>query len=517
MPKTGRKDNDSMELLSSHYKKSMLLRAAEDRWNSLVLLATRLTVTALVTVSSQVAYYSPGLAQSSARLSASPSSTNTPPAASADAYILGPGDRVRVEVFKVAELSGDNQVLVDGTVTLPRIGAVSVQGLTLKEAAEAISSRYASILKYPIVNLALLTPRPVQVGILGEVNRPGAYTLSGGETGGLPTVTRALQQAGGITQMADLRNIEIRRPRQSGEQVIKVNLWDFLQAGNASQDIPLRAGDSIFVPTINTTNLAESIQIASANFSADRSQALNIAVVGEVYRPGPHTVTASARTGAAGETGQAGGTGGIETPPTITRAIQIAGGIKPQANIRQIQVRRLAKNGSEQTISIDLWKLLKEGDVSQDLFLQDRDTIVVPTATEISPTESIQVAAASFSPDSIRVNIVGEVKNPGLVRIPPNTPLNQAVLTAGGFTIRARKSSVDLIRLNPNGTITKRKIAINFDNELNEKTNPPLYNDDIVIVNRSGLTTFSDNLSSILTPINGFLSIFSIFRLLTGQ
>lgn len=495
----------------------MSLRASDGRFSHFALLVTRLTVSSLVTASSQLAFYVPVIAQPSASLATSTSSSNTPLTVLEDAYTLGPGDRVRVEVFKVAELSSDSQVLVDGTINLARIGAVSVQGLTLKEAADVISSRYANLLKYPIVNLVLLTPRAVQVGILGEINRPGAYTLSAGETGSLPTVTRALQQAGGITQMADLRNVEVRRSRQTGEQIIKVNLWDFLQTGAARQDITLRAGDSIFIPTISQTNLAESIQIASANFSADRSQALNVAVVGEVYRPGPHTVTASARTGAAGETGQAAGTGGIETPPTITRAIQIAGGIKPQADIRQIQVRRLAKNGLEQTISIDLWKLLKEGDVSQDLFLQDRDTIVVPTAPEISTTDSIQIAAASFSPDSIRVNIVGEVKSPGLVRIPPNTPLNQAVLTAGGFTIRARKKSVDLIRLNPNGTISKRKIDINFDNELNEKTNPPLYNDDIIIVGRSGLTTFSDNLGSVLTPINGFLSIFSIFRLLTGQ
>ena len=142
---------------------------------------------------------------------------------------------------------------------------------------------------------------------------------------------------------------------------------------------------------------------------------------------------------------------------------------------------------------------------------------IVPTATVISPAESIQVATASFSPDSIRVNIVGEVKQPGSVKIPPNTPLNQAVLAAGGFTTRARTKSVDLIRLNPSGTITKRNITVNFDNQLNDQTNPALYNDDIIIVNRSALTAFSDNLSSVLTPVNNFLSLFSIYRLITGN
>ncbi|MCY7276917.1 MAG: SLBB domain-containing protein [Phormidesmis sp. CAN_BIN44] len=434
---------------------------------------------------------------------------------SEDEYTLGPGDRVRIDVFKLTQFSGEFQVLADGSLNLPQVGSIFVMGMTLKEAAKAISEGYAQILKYPVVSVNVLTPRLVQASILGEVNRPGAYTLA--ETGQIPTVARALRQAGGITQLADLRRVEVRRSRRFGEQVIKVNLWDFLQTGDSRQDITLRAGDSIFVPTLSKTNLAESIQLASTSFSADKSQTLNIAVVGEVYRPGPHTVTASARTGAAGETGQSAGSGGVETPPTITSAIQTAGGIKPQADIRQIQVRRLTKNGAEQAITIDLWKLLKEGDVSQDLFLQDRDTIFIPTATTISPAESIQIATASFSPDSIRVNIVGEVKQPGAVKIPPNTPLNQAVLAAGGFTTRARTKSVDLIRLNPNGTITKRNIAISFDNQLNDKTNPALYNDDIIIVNRSGLTTFSDGLNSALNPITNFLSLFSIYRIIVGK
>jgi len=432
-----------------------------------------------------------------------------------DAYTLEPGDRVRIDVLKLTQFSGEFQVLADGSLNLPQVGSIPITGMTLKEAANAISEGYAQILKYPVVSVNVLIPRPVQASILGEVNRPGAYTLA--ETGQIPTVARALRQAGGTTQLADLRRVEVRRPRHSGEQVLKVNLWDFLQTGDARQDITLRAGDSIFVPALSKTNLAESIQLASTSFSADKSQTLNVAVVGEVYRPVPHTVTASARTGAAGETGQSGGSGGVETPHTITSAIQIAGGIKPQADIRQIQVRRLTKSGAEQTITIDLWKLLKEGDVSQDLFLQDRDTIFIPTATIISPAESIQIATASFSPDSIRVNIVGEVKQPGAVKIPPNTPLNQAVLAAGGFTTRARTKSVDLIRLNPNGTITKRNININFDNKLNDKTNPAPYNDDIIIVNRSGLTAFSDNLNSALNPLSSFLSLFSIYRIITGN
>lgn len=449
-----------------------------------------------------------------ASLAAIPEATEVvadPPSDSA--YTLGAGDRIRIDVFKLTQYSGEHQVLVDGSLNLPEVGNVNISGMTLKEASEAVGSRFARILKYPIVTVSLLTPRPIKVGIAGEVTRPGAYTLPTTTDGSqLPTVTRALQMAGGITQLANLRDVKVRRPQRNGsDRIFSLNLWEFLTQGNLRQDITLRSGDTIVVPTAPTANLAESVQIAAASFAADKSQPLNIAIVGEVYRPGPYTVTSSSRTGAAGETGQ---TGGGDRPPTITRAIQVAGGIKPQADIRNIQVRRLTKSGTEQTLTINLWQLLQAGDLNQDLILQDRDTVVIPIATDISPAEATQIAAASFSPDSIRVNVVGEVKQPGVVRVPPNTPLNQALLAAGGFNIRSRKKSVDLLRLNSNGTVTKRTVSIDFARGLDEQSNPPLRNDDVVIVYRSGITALSDTLSTVVSPFSGLLTILGIFQTL---
>ncbi|HEY9909848.1 MAG TPA: polysaccharide biosynthesis/export family protein, partial [Thermosynechococcaceae cyanobacterium] len=216
-----------------------------------------------------------------------------------EAYTLGAGDRVRIDVFKLAQYSGENQVLVDGTLNLAEVGSVAVQGMTLKEASDAVSQAYAPLLKYPVATVTLIAPRPVRVGVSGEVNRAGAFTLLTTEGGSqLPTVTRALQQAGGVTQMANLREVEVRRVRRGGVvETLKVNLWEFLQTGDLSRDITLRGGDSIYIPSVSAINLAESVQISGASFAADRSQPLNIAVVGEVYRPGPYTVTASTQTG----------------------------------------------------------------------------------------------------------------------------------------------------------------------------------------------------------------------------
>ncbi len=433
-------------------------------------------------------------------------STLNEPTGFENAYTLGAGDRVKITVFRIDQYSGENTVLVDGTLNLPVVGSVSVKGMTLEQAAAAVSQQYARILRRPIVTITLLSARPVNVGVAGEVKHPGFYTLNQNEAG-IPTVAQILESAGGIRQSADLRHVEIRRLQASGaEELILVNLWQFLQTGDIKYNITLRDGDSIFVPTATEVNLAESSQLAAASFAADETTPLNIAVVGEVFRPGPYTVTGTARTA---EAGVPGGANMSATAPTVTRAIQVAGGITPTANIREIQIRRNTRSGTEQAINVNLWDLLQSGDLSQDIILQDGDTVVVPIATAIEPSEAAEIASASFSPDTIQVNVVGEVVQPGSIRIPPNTPLNQAILTAGGFNNRANRS-VELVRLNPNGTVTRQQIDVNFAQGTDDQANPALRNNDVVIIKRSGLASITDALQTASDPIGRFFTLFSL-------
>jgi len=423
------------------------------------------------------------------------------------AYTLGAGDRIRVDVFQVPQYGGENSVLVDGTLNLPLVGSVDVQGLTLEQAAAAISARYVRILRRPLVTVSLISPRPLEIGVAGEVNQPGAYTISrdGAQS---PTIVHLLETAGGIRQSADLRNIQVRRPQRSGrEEVINVNLWQFLQTGDLRYNLTLRDGDTIFVPTATTVNLAESSQIAAASFAPQEGATINIAVVGEVFRPGPYIVTGNARTAAAGVPG---GSEGLGLTPTVTRAIQVAGGITPGADIRQIQIRRVTRSGAEQSFTINLWQLLQGGDLSQDAILQDRDTVFIPTAASIDSTEASQIASASFSPNTIRVNVVGEVSRPGVVEVPPNTPLNQALLAAGSFTNRAARREVELIRLNLNGSVSRQQVPIDFAQGLNDASNPPLRNNDVVIVRRSSIASVSDTIETVTNPIARFFTLFSL-------
>jgi polysaccharide export outer membrane protein len=426
--------------------------------------------------------------------------------ATQDGYQLGAGDRVRLDIFQVPEYSGEHQVLSDGSLNLPLVGTVPVKGMTLKQASAILSAKYAPIIKRPIVTMTLLAARPLKIAIAGEVSHPGSYTVSPSGEQGVPTVTRAVQLAGGITQAADTRQIQVRRSRPlnvGGEQILTVDLWQLLQTGDLRQDLILQDGDTLFIPTQKTVNLAEANQLAAASFAASKAEPLRIAIVGQVNRPGPYTLTGNVE-------GQTEAGGGVQMP-TVTRAIQVAGGITQSADIRRIQLRRMTKTGSDQVIDVDLWKLLQGGDVRQDIPLQEGDTITIPIATAMTPTEVTELASASFSPSKITINVVGEVVQPGVVEVPPNSPLNQGLLAAGGFNRRAKKGSVELIRLNPNGTVSRQQIAINFSKGLSDKDNPPLRNNDTIIVKRSGISGLSDAIGTVLSPLT---SGFGLFRLL---
>ena len=412
-----------------------------------------------------------------------------------DAYALGPGDAITVSIFNVPEYSGSQQVLADGSLNLPVVGRVNVNGLTLSQAGSVISAAYQSELRYPQVTVVLDRPRPLRVAISGEVSQPGLYTLSPAEEEQFPTVAQAVQKAGGVTQAADLRSVQLRRLNGNGPiQVITLDLWQLLNNGDVRQDLALRDGDAIVIGETRSVNVAETNRLSASNLAASAEQDIVVAVVGEVFRPGAYEFGGSGSGSGSGS----GGSGGGRT--TVTQVVQQAGGIKPSADIRNIQVRRQTRSGAEQLIDLDFWALLQAGDISQDLVLQQGDTVVIPVALANTSAEVAQLTAANFSPDEVSVNVVGEVERPGLLRVPPNTTLNQAVLAAGGFNRRSSET-VELVRLNPNGTVTQRQVEVDLREGLDVERNPLILNNDVVVVGRNGRARFTDTVDSVLGPV----------------
>jgi polysaccharide export outer membrane protein len=420
-------------------------------------------------------------------------------------YYLGGGDRISIDVFEVPQYSGTYQVPIDGIISLPLVGTVPIGGLTLEQASNLISNRYATFLKRPIITIRLISTRPLNVFVSGEVKNPGSFSIpligGAGDNPGVqyPTLSEALKAAGGVTLASDLNQIQVRRRASGGgEDIFTLNLQDFINSGNARASLTLRDGDQIYVPAATDVSLRQVRQLATLEVAADVNAGRTVSVVGEVQRPGTYFLQLAQP--------------GIDASlPTLTRALQEAGGITPLADIRNVQLRRLTKAGTEQLLEVNLWQLLQSGDISQDTILQDGDAIIIPKASDISAAEAAEVASARFSPDTIQVSIAGEVRAPGTVNLPPNTPLNQALMTAGGFDrSRADNDRVILIRLNPDGSVLSREVPIDLEQGVNEQSNPLLRDNDIIVVGRNTSTAIADSLDNFLRAGTNALAWFSI-------
>jgi polysaccharide export outer membrane protein len=387
----------------------------------------------------------------------------------------------------------------------------------------------------------------VVVGIL-SVSAPSTAQTSAANASGTNTTGTANPQRPATV------DLQLNSQQQSDEQYMlgdgDLLRIDVFSAPDYSGEYKILNDGSITMPLIGTVSVrgatlsqitAELSQKYGRYFRVPNvtvrlldARPIRIAISGEVNRPGVYvpnptqtpvsTPTISAPASPPGGS-TSGSTFGSAPPapsppatssaelPTVTSIIQLAGGITQSADVRNIRVYRKTSSGEEKVLQANLWQLLQNSDLSQDIPIQAGDRIVVPTATALSPTDATALSSTTFSPTVITVNVVGEVQKPGPVQVPPNTPLTQVLLAAGGFNTRAKRSAIDFIRLNPNGTITQRTIPVDLSQQISDDKNPPLRNNDTILVRRSGVATFGDNVNPVLTPLTGILSIFRIFGL----
>lgn len=169
----------------------------------------------------------------------------TPPAADAPPefeFRLGPGDRVRASLWGEQQLDREVEVGPDGVVSLPLIGDVRIQGLTLDEARVEIAQRYRAVLTDPVVSIEMLEMRSHVVHVMGEVARPGSVPYVRGAT-----ALGAIMAAGGaLPATADLGDVRIVRDRMGATAAFALDA-DAVLAGEAS-DAWLLPGDLVYVP-----------------------------------------------------------------------------------------------------------------------------------------------------------------------------------------------------------------------------------------------------------------------------
>jgi polysaccharide export outer membrane protein len=156
---------------------------------------------------------------------------------------MGPGDSVNVYMFGSEEADLALSVTRDGQLLLPRLGPVTVTGLTFSEVKRLIEGKVASQLVGTDVVVSMGKLRAIDIFLAGDVYAPGSYSVSG-----LSTVLQALYAGGGITEIGSLRDIQVKR---RGELVGRLDAYDVLLRGDTSNDMRLASGDTVFVPTVN--------------------------------------------------------------------------------------------------------------------------------------------------------------------------------------------------------------------------------------------------------------------------
>lgn len=254
-----------------------------------------------------------------------------------DAYILGPGDGLEIELVDLPELSGRFAIGPDGTLYLPRLRALYVEGLTVEELRAFLTEQFRTYVIDPQVYVRPVTYRPIRIYVGGEVKRPGYYTLSGdtelnrlstnaeaqqlragsatditrpglgqlpGGTSPLrggsgistfgalfPTVFDAIHTAQGITPYSNLAQVQVTRrqamSRGGGRLRTQLNFLSLITEGDESQNIRLFDGDVVNVGKSPTVLREQLLQAGQTNLTP---QFLQVYVSGRVEQAGAVTL-----------------------------------------------------------------------------------------------------------------------------------------------------------------------------------------------------------------------------------
>jgi polysaccharide export outer membrane protein len=246
-------------------------------------------------------------------------------------YIVGPNDVLGITVYDQPQLSRTYSVQADGSLTFPLIGRVKVGGLSTPAIESELRQRLSQgFLKSPQVGVIVEQYRSQQIFVIGEVRQPGNLQFTGSMT-----VLEALARVGSTTERAGTEAIIMRPPsgapppdeaavaraqQVNGSDVIRIDLQS-LQSGEVSQNAVLQAGDTIFVPRINS-----------------------VFVSGQVTTAGEYP---------------------IRKGMTVRQVLALAGGVTDRGSTGRIQIIRKIE-GQDRTISANL----------QDV-VQPNDTIIV--------------------------------------------------------------------------------------------------------------------------------------------
>lgn len=310
---------------------------------------------------------------------------------------------------------------------------------------------------------------------------------------------------------------------RNGDQ-IHVDVFDFPELSKDQTILPDGTINVLYVGAIRAagktpeqlsdelvSRLSGVVRKPIVSVSVAGTRPIKVNVVGEVGRPGPQTFG-----GGGGGKGPSGAGGnGAGPQETITGALTLAGGVTPSADMRNVTLIRQKGDGAPpEQIKVDFWQALQSGDFSKDMALTDGDTIKIGKLAEgdaAGEQMAQTVATSSLAPQTVQVQVAGEVKKAGVVNIDPRSTLLNAIYEAGGPTTDADFSSVNVARLTPSGKLEKRQINMN---DLNEgKVAFQVRNGDLVFIGRKGSKQLADDVGTFLGPLAGFGGLLRLFTL----
>ena len=161
-------------------------------------------------------------------------------------YALGPGDIISIRVFQSPDLSLESRVSEGGTINYPLVGELNVAGLTSASVGALIAKRLrdGNFLKQPYVTVGIVQFRSLQVSVLGQVAKPGKYSME--QSGS--RVTEVLAIAGGaLPAAADVVSL-ITHDAAGRERKVDVDIPALMQSGSAAKDVQVKNGDIVYVP-----------------------------------------------------------------------------------------------------------------------------------------------------------------------------------------------------------------------------------------------------------------------------
>ena len=247
-------------------------------------------------------------------------------------YVIGSEDLLEISVFEQPDLDRTVRVSGDGTISVPLLGVIPVNGLTTKEAEERLRDLLGDkYLTNPQVSVFVKEAKSKKVSVVGAVSKPGTVEMLGQRT-----LLEAISEVGGLTQQAG-KDLYVLRPDSSGATTrIDVDLDDLMINGNPELNIPILPGDVINIPI---------------------DRLLHVYVDGAVRKPGEVEYKNS-------------------RPLNLLQAIAAAGGLSERASQKGIVLIRNHPDGSQEILKIDL-KAVRKGK-EPNMGLENGDSIYVP-------------------------------------------------------------------------------------------------------------------------------------------